>query len=229
MPVIRMTSSNLATLQIPEGRSQIEWCDIDTPGLYLLATSNSNVSSFFYRYKIAGKTKHVKVGRLGDVTLAQARAAVKKLRAEIALGADPRGEEKARRAVLTFSEFIEGPYLEYVKPRKRSWKRDEELYRLRTKAAFGHLRLNQITRQQIQLFHTALFDQGLAPSHCDLYLRFIRHALNLAIDWNLLTEKNPAARIPLFNVDNRVENLLSDAELERLVTVLGLTGIEQHA
>ena len=85
---------------------------------------------------------------------------------------------------------------------------------------FGQKRLNQITRQQIQSFHTDLLATGLAPATCDHFIKLIKHAFNLAIDWGLFTEKNPAARIPLFGVDNRIENLLTDEELDRLVTVL---------
>ena len=36
----------------------------------------------------------------------------------------------------------------------------------------------------------------------------------------MLNDKNPAARIPLYNADNQVENLLSDDELQRLLAVL---------
>jgi integrase len=221
MPVIKMTQSNLATLQVPEGKNRIEWVDESTPGLYVLATANGTIASFFLRYKDStGKTCHQTIGRTSEISLAAARTRAKQLRAEIRLGADPRGEEKARKAVLTFDEYFAGHYIVHAKNFKRSWRRDEELYRLRIKAVFGQKRLNQITCQQIQLFHAALKEEGLAPATCDHHVKLLKHALNLAIDWELLREKNPAARIPLFNADNRVENLLSDAELERLLTVL---------
>ena len=61
---------------------------------------------------------------------------------------------------------------------------------------------------------------GLAPATCDHHMKLLKHALNLAIDWGVLTEKNPAARVPLFNRDNKVEHYLDDAQLERLLTVL---------
>jgi len=47
----------------------------------------------------------------------------------------------------------------------------------------------------------------------------MRRALNLAVSWSLL-DRNPAERIGLFNVDNRVEHFLDDAELQRLLKVL---------
>ena len=124
-----------------------------------------------------------------------------------------------QKEVLTFAEFFEGHYLPYVKPRKRSWLRDDELYRLRIKEVFGSKRLNQITRQQLQSFHTALLEKGLAHATCDHHLKLLKHAFNLAIDWGL-TDSNPAVRVPMFNRDNKVEHYLDGAQLERLLTVL---------
>ncbi len=104
-------------------------------------------------------------------------------------------------------------------PRKRSWGRDEELYRLRIKARFGDKRLDQISRKQIQLFHTELLAEGLATASANHHLKLIRHSLNLAVEWEML-QKNPATRIHLLKEDNNVENYLNHEELERLLTVL---------
>ncbi|ORU95002.1 MAG: hypothetical protein A6F70_10485 [Cycloclasticus sp. symbiont of Bathymodiolus heckerae] len=137
----------------------------------------------------------------------------------IALGADPRGEEKARKAILTYGEFFNEHYLPYVKPRKRSWNKDEEMFRLRLNTVFGRQRLNQITRHKIQSFHTSLKEQGLSASTCNHYVKLLKHSLNLAIDWDML-DINPAVRVPLFHEDNKMENYLSEAELEQLMDVL---------
>jgi integrase len=209
-------------LHTPEGKSRVELCDTQLPGLYVEVRATSpGQGTYYLRYKDGtGKTCHQKIGRTTDIDLVEARKQAKTVKAEIALGADPRGAEKARKEVLTFSDFFENHYLPYVKPRKRSWDRDEELYTLRIKDVFGHKRLNQITRQQIQSFHTDLLASGLAPATSDHHVKLLKHALFLAIDWGLLTEKNPAARIPLFNVDNKVEHYLDEAQLENLLTVL---------
>lgn len=189
------------------------------PVLEVRSTSPGQ-GTYYLRYKdAAGKTCHQKLGRTSDTTLAEARKRARTLKAEIQLGADPRGDAKARKAVLTFSEFFDEHYLPFVKPRKRSWKRDEELYRLRIKDAFGSKRLNEISRQQVQTFHTAVLDQGLSPASADHHLKLIRHALNLAVEWEML-DKNPVAKAPLFNVDNKIENYLDADELERLLGVL---------
>lgn len=60
---------------------------------------------------------------------------------------------------------------------------------------------------------------GLSPATADHHVKLIRQALNLAIEWDML-DKNPAAKVPLFNVDNKVEHYLNDEQLEGLLKVL---------
>jgi integrase len=222
MPIIKLTQQFISNnLQCPGNKSRIEYCDSEFPGLYVEVRATSQGQGTFYlRYKdSSGKTCHQKIARTTDVNLLEARKRARTLKAEIELGADPRAEEKARKAVLTFDEFFEQHYLPYVKPRKRSWDRDEELYRLRIKKAFGQKRLNQITRHQVQTFHTALKDEGLAAATCNHHIKLLRHAFNLAIDWEML-ETNPVSRVPLFHEDNKIEHYLDDAELGRLLLIL---------
>jgi len=222
MPIIKLTQQFIShDLHCPNGKIRIEYCDGDMPGLYVEVRATSpGQGTYYLRYKDStAKTCHQKIGRTTDTTLADARKKAKTLKAEIALGANPRGEEKARKAIPSYAEFFEQHYLPYAKPRKRSWEKDEEMYRLRLNAVFGRQRLNQISRQQIQSFHTSLKDQGLSASTCNHYIKLIKHSLNLAIDWGML-DINPAVRVPLFHEDNKMENYLSDAELEHLLAVL---------
>ena len=198
MPILTLTNHVIATgLICPEGKARVELCDTELPGLYILVSaSNPGHGTYFLRYKDQSKkTCHEKIGRTSEISLMDARKKAKSLKATIALGADPRGEEKARKEVITFTEFFELHYLPYVTPRKRSWKRDEELFRLRIKGVLGSKRLNEITRQQIQTLHTSLLAMGLSGASCDHHVKLIRQALNLAIEWDLL-DKNPAAKVP---------------------------------
>ena len=102
---------------------------------------------------------------------------------------------------------------------KRTWEKDLERYELRLKEAFGRNRLDQIRRQEIQSFHAGLRNEGLSPAYADHFIKLLRHALNLAIEWEML-DRNPASRVHLFNADNKVEHYLDAEELERLVRVL---------
>ena len=210
-------------LQCPEGMTRIELCDADCPGLYIeVRASSPGHGTYYLRYKDrTGKTCHKRIGTTTEISLTDARKTAKTLKAEIALGANPKGEAKAAVvAALTFTAFFDDHYLPYVKPRKRSWASDESLYRIYLKEEFGTLRLDQITRQQIQLWHTKLrLEKKLAPATANHGVKLLKHALNLAMDWNMLAA-NPATKVPLFAEDNRVENYLDEEQLERLLTVL---------
>ena len=221
MPVLKLTQDFINnSLHCPVGQKRIEFCDKDIPGLIIIVTTTSSGGSFFVRYKNeSGKTSYIKVGRTQEITLADARKKAKLLKLEIANGADPSNDKRVQKAVLTLSEFYEGHYKPYAAMHKRSAGSDHQLYRCRLEARFGHLRLNQITKTMIIGFHNELRESGLAGATCDHYVKFLRHAFNLAKDWDMLKE-NPASGVKLFNLDNKVEHYLDATELERLMTVL---------
>ena len=86
MAIIKLTTSNLTSLKCPAGKQRIEFCDTEMPGLYLLI-SDKGQRTFFWRTKIDGKTSHLKIGRITEISLANARAEVKRLKGEQALSA----------------------------------------------------------------------------------------------------------------------------------------------
>ena len=155
-------------------RPATELCDTDLPGLYIEVRSTSpGTGTYYLRYKSkAGKTCHQKIGRSTDMSLHEARQRAKTLKAEIQLGADPRGDMQAKKAAITYDAFFTDHYLPYAKARKRSWQRDEELYRLRIRQALGDKRISESTRQQVQNLHTSL----LCPRTCAGHLRPSRQA-----------------------------------------------------
>ncbi|MBK7263819.1 MAG: site-specific integrase [Rubrivivax sp.] len=112
-----------------------------------------------------------------------------------------------------------GPYLPHVQPRKRSWKKDESLFRLRVRDRFGDVRLTDLKRQELQAWHADLLKFGIKAATADHHLKLVRQVLNMAVEWGVI-DVNPIARIKLFNPDNRLENYLDPAELERLLKVL---------
>ena len=194
--LVTLNSEFLANgLTCPPGRRKIEFNDTGLPGLYVEVTAASEgVGSLYLRYKDAhGKTCHQKIGRTSDTTLAEARQRAKQLKAEIYLGADPRAAARAKKAVLTYGTMFREFYLPHAKVHKRSWDRDEELFRLRIERVFGGRRLDQITRQQIQLFHTDLVKEGLAAATANHHIKLLKHSLNLAVDCRPSRGRRPAA------------------------------------
>ena len=109
MPVLKLTSQFVAeNLQCPAGMNRVEYCDADVPGLYAEVRATApGQGTYYLRYKDpTGKTCHQKIARTVETTLFDARKKAKQLKAEIALGADPRGQVKAQKAVITGDDFF---------------------------------------------------------------------------------------------------------------------------
>ncbi len=219
--ITKLTDTIVNNLTCPEGRYRIECCDQSLPGLYVLVRANSDIKTYYLRYKNAlGKTAHQKIGRTTDISLPAARKAAKALKADIlANSLDPRATAKADTVAITLDDFWRDHYLPFATPRKRSIKRDEQIYRLQIQPTFGQTRLGQITRQQILSLATLHKNNGLSAASADHVSKLIRRLLTLAVEWDML-EKNPASRIQLFNEDNQIENYLDDEQLQRLLKVL---------
>lgn len=207
-------------LTVPPGKPRIEYCDThpDARGLYIeVSASNPGQGIYRVRLKVDGKSTHFVIGKTDGVTLQSARQQTVALKAQLAAGVNPKASvDKPKVEELTFAKFFDDHYYPYVTSRKRSHKRDKELA-VRVIKAMGDKKLSEINRLMLTNFHTALLEEEkLAPATCDLHLRFIKHALTLAVEWSML-EKNVASRFSMFNVDNRSNDFLSDAELQRFV------------
>jgi hypothetical protein len=201
MPVMKLSQETISKLRCPDDKRSVQVCDAQHRGLLLeLRRTDRENPTWYVRYKSrdTGKTRYVRLGHFPDLSLADARQKAKDVQAEIRLGADPRGEDDAKKAVPTFSEFFEEQYMPHAKPRKRTASKDEEYYRLRLRDRFGSTQLNAIRKRDIQLFHSKLHDEGLAPATCNHYLKLMKRSLNLAIQWEVIEGPNPAVGIQHF-------------------------------
>jgi len=223
MAIVKLTQEFIdKQLVCPEGVNRSEFVSDDRSGLYVEVRRNSNgYGTYYLRYKDAiNKSCHQKIGRTQDMTLAEAKEAVKTLKAEIALGADPRAEERARLAVITFTEFFDEYYLPYITARNRSWRRSEQIYRLHVKPVFGSRRLNEVTRVEIQKLHASQIQVNkLSAASANHLAKLVRHMLGYAVESGFIST-NQAARIKMFSEDNKLERYMNDTELQNLLGVL---------
>tara|TARA_Y100001956_G_C4083095_1_gene169386 strand:- start:45 stop:998 length:954 start_codon:yes stop_codon:yes gene_type:complete len=151
---------------------------------------------------------------MANMTVVEARAKAKELKEQILGGVMPELPNKS----LTFGQFSE-KYMEYVKPRKRSWKNDETMLDKRLRPLFGETLLKDLKRQAIQQMHTDLLEQGFSPATCDHHVKLMRHMLNLAIQWEMI-DTNVCEKIPLYNKDNQVENIMTEEQQQHLLATL---------
>ena len=221
MPRINLTQSFCKKPTAPlNGKRKVEHCDTQIPGLLLEVRDTSTIGTYYLRYRNSGnKTAYSKLGTALEITLKEARTKAQQLKASIAGGADPQAEAKQNRSAPTWDSFFNDSYLPHAKQKKRTWKNDADMHRLRLNDRFGAIPIDAITQQAVQQFHNDLSEEGMAPATADHHLKLLRHALNLAVDWELL-DKNPAAKVKQFNADNQVERYLSETELSALISVL---------
>jgi site-specific recombinase XerD len=224
MPIVKLDSDFIQNKLIsPEGKKRIEYCSADLPGFLVeVRYSSPKQGTYYVRYKDdTSTTRYVKIGRTTEISLNVAIKKAKAIKADIALGADPRKEINAKKAVPTFAKFFLEMYMPYVEPRKRTAAKDLEYFNLRLCKAYGQAQIDKITRHHVQMFQNKLLqDEKLAPATCNHYVKLLKHALNLAVDWEII-EKNPLSRIPLLDESaNKIERYLDDEELKRFVDVL---------
>lgn len=222
MPVMNFTPAFMATgLIVPPGKQKIEYSVSDEPGLFVeCRASVKAVPTWYLRLKNAkGTNEYVRLGAVKEVSLTQAKRRARELKAERAkvLQSMPKGQQVY--AEMTLETFVQEHYLPYAKVHKRSWKRDEQAYRMRVRERFGNVRLCDITRYQVQRFQTDLAAMEIAPATQDHDIKLLRRALNLAVEWEFL-ERNVLNGVKLLNVDNQLHDVADQEQLARLVEIL---------
>lgn len=159
-----------------------------------IAEQRATSMTFYLRYADTRRRgREIRLGRLGDVTVDQARKKAEQLKASISLGADPMADLARRRAVPTLAEFARDRYLPFVEENLRSASDIEAYLRKRILPAVGRKALDEITQDDIVTLRRRLIDDGLAPATVNRHLATVRRMFNLAARWELYEGKNPAA------------------------------------
>jgi integrase len=207
-------------LKCPAGKRSAEFCDSQVKGLYLLVSDTGN-QTFFGRTKVDGKTTHKKLGNPSTMSLASARAEVTRLKAE----QSTLGHQSATSPALKKKEdmTLGDLWVEYYDFAQttvpRSVKRLEQLWRIRIQPRFGHMKLCEISLRDIQSFMMDLRKEGLSAATSDYHAALLRRLGNMAVRWNYI-DTNFTKGIQLYHEFNGVENVLNDAQLQKLLSVL---------
>ncbi len=190
-------------------------------GLYIeLRDTSKGEGTFYLRYKDSNnKSCHYRIGRTNEVSLADARKKVVEFKASLIHGvvaAPPALVSK--KDEMTLNElWVE--YFEFAKSTKRSWKRDEQLWRIRIQPRLGHLKLSEITVKQIQILMMEIRKEGLSAATADHHGQLLRRLSRQAVKWNYL-DVSFANGIQLYHEFNQVNNIPDDEQLQKLFHVL---------
>jgi integrase len=214
MPVVPLTAQFIKGIKPPKtGRA--EYWDQFTPGLCLRVTANGRGSwSFRYRPRESGKqNERVTFGSWGTLSLADARDRAAQVRATIVDGGNPqltrRQKREAAKGVLTFDDLADRYLNEYAKPRKASW-RDDEQRLVRVRQALGRKEAAAITRRQLIDFLDDV--KQAAPVQANRIQSVVCGLFNWAVEDEIL-DINPIARLKKRAKEAASTRTLSDAEL----------------
>ncbi len=139
--------------------------------------------SFFLKFRYHGRQRRLTIGKLGAITIAQARKAAEIARGKVARGIDPATEKIAERAkakaeVTTAFETVAAEFIKrYAKPNTRSWQETERIIDRYVKPAWKGRALGDIRRSDV----TALLDRvedKSGPVMADHVLAVVRKQFN---------------------------------------------------
>ena len=217
MPVLNLTSQFIKGIRAPD-TGVTEFWDSGMPGLCLRVFATGRASwSFRYRPREGAKrNERVTFGALAALSLADARDRAAKVRAEVVDGGNPQLTRRQKREdakrILTFDLLAQRYLDEYAKPRKASWKDDEQ--RLgRPRKAIGHRDVATITRRDV----IGLLDdmKRTAPVQANRTQTIICGMLNWAVEEELL-DTNPIAGMKKRAKESVSTRTLTDAEIRVL-------------
>ena len=161
------------------------------------------------------RTKRLLLGRVGEITLDEARRAATQEKGKIALGEDPsriRDEDRQAETLQQLAErYMEQHCFGRCKPSTMAahrWLLDKFIL-----PYFGAKRIREITTQDVGRLHQKLQE---TPYNANRSLGLLRAMFNKAEDWELLPRHaNPAEAIRPFTEHKR-QRFLSEDEFLRL-------------
>jgi integrase len=221
MPVVSLTNQFVKCIK-PPSAGRVEYWDANTPGLCLRITSTGAATwSFRYRPREGGKqNERVTFGSADTLTLADARDRAARVRAEVVDGRNPqltrRQKREALNNALTFDRIAERYVDEYAKPRKSSW-RDDEQRLARARKALGHREASTITRRDIINFLDVV--KRDAPVQANRIQTIVCTMFNWAVEEELL-DTNPIAGLKKRSKETAATRTLADAEIRALWNAL---------
>jgi integrase len=114
--MLKLDAETVTKLTLPTKKTDVIYFDQDLGGFGFRLRQRDGGKlrrSWVCQYFTGGRTRRVKLGSFEALTATEARAAARKLLAQVALGADPQAERQAKRAqTATSFATVVGDYLE---------------------------------------------------------------------------------------------------------------------
>jgi len=189
---------------------------------FLLRVGVSGSKTFYFRYKLDGKKRFMKLGTYPNCTLEQAKK--KHLEAWTAF---KNGESPEQTNISNIGELVEDWYERYIlvnrkKPGQIRQQIDADIIPL-----LGNLKLDKITTRKLTLALEKIVDRG-SPVHANKVLSSLKQAFNYAIGKGVYTSVNPLQNTKAADVGGREEPRDRNLSMEELKTVWIYLDSDRH-
>ena len=213
----RFDHNQIASLKAPEKRTEL--FDDVVKGLGLRLTPKGG-KSFFYRYRIHGKTKRFTIGTFPEISLKEARDRARTLKVDVLDGNDPQGERIARRRkekAELFSGLAEEFKAIHLKPlREKTREEHERIINNVLIPAWGKIPAKEITRSQI----LSLLDKKAITEGKPTMANRIRARLHSIYEFGIhrgIVEVNPVSGVKAYpEGETKRERYYSEQEIRKL-------------
>lgn len=215
----RLTKRWLDAWRPEPGRDAIEWDD-QVPGFGIRAYPGSARRAWLIQYRAGRATRRHVLGPVGALTPDQARRLAREKLAAVAAGHDPSAERRANRQAETVGSLCDR-YLDlHAKPRKRSWRDDQQRIEAYLKPRLGSVRARDVTRADARALHRWI-GQTVSRFVANRTLALFSHLFNWGEREGFLPEghPNPARGIERFPERPR-ERWLGPDEVGRVARAL---------
>jgi integrase len=200
MPKVKLRQDNIRSLRYvgdARAKSQCIYWDLSLPGFGLRKFPNGR-GSYVCSYRIQMRKRLVDLGRSDTMTLEQARRQARQYFVTAADGKDPRSNVDQMRATATVKELAEFYINCHAKPKKKTWRIDEQcLCQLLIPRLGSHL-ASSITRADIASIHADFGKEH--PYAANRFVSIVRKMFNVGRQLGLVPEhfRNPATEIVPF-------------------------------
>ena len=192
--------------------------DSDISG-FRLVVQPSGRKTFFLRYRIGGgrsaTIREPKIGDAGSMKTEKARSIALDWVASIRQGGDPGGERHLKRTAPRMSDLFERYLSDHALPNKKPSSAEDDARIIRTLVGpfFGRLKVEEVTRADIDKFHKGLSDRPYRANRC---IALLSKAFSLAEVWGWRQDNsNPTRHVAKFREEKR-KRFLSFKEFGKL-------------
>ena len=216
MPKAHLTQAVIDAIECPPGKAKVDTYDTVNIGLVFERRSSGGGTYYFRYVDAAGRQRQIKIGRAGDLTVAQARKMAQRLRSEVVMGGDPAAAKAEAKAIPLYRDLA-AMHLADAKAHLKSYATTEACMRNHILPKWGKVPVTEISNRAVGLWLAEKRAAGSSPATVERMRVVLGRSYVLGQRWEVPgTDKNPTRGIARKPLNNARERFLSAEEAVRL-------------